>query len=77
MSPTGNLDSKTSGQILALLRRCARGDGRTVVLVTHNPAAAATSDRVVILADGRIVGDEPTREALAGRSAQRPDGVSR
>jgi putative ABC transport system ATP-binding protein len=75
--PTGNLDSATGAEILALLGACARDDRRTVVLVTHNAAAAAASDRVVTLTDGRVVGDEPTRQPVAGRPARRPDGVSR
>jgi putative ABC transport system ATP-binding protein len=55
--PTGNLDSGTGDQIAALLREL-NGDGRTVVLVTHNEALAARSPRVVRLVDGRVVADE-------------------
>lgn len=53
--PTGNLDSNSSGQLLGLLRETVDGLGQTVVMVTHDPAAAAHADRVVFLADGRIV----------------------
>jgi putative ABC transport system ATP-binding protein len=52
--PTGNLDSKTSADILALLRRAADEFGQTIVMVTHDPRAAATADRVLFLTDGLI-----------------------
>jgi putative ABC transport system ATP-binding protein len=52
--PTGNLDSKTSGEILELLRRSVETYGQTTVMVTHDPAAAAIADRVLFLADGEI-----------------------
>jgi putative ABC transport system ATP-binding protein len=53
--PTGNLDSKTGGEILALLNRSVRELGQTIVMVTHEPRAAAIADRVLFLADGQIV----------------------
>ena len=53
--PTGNLDSKTSGEILALLREAVSGYGQTTVMVTHEPQAAAIADRIFFLADGEIV----------------------
>ena len=53
--PTGNLDSKTSGDILELLRHSVRDLGQTIVMVTHDPRAAAIADRVLFLADGLIV----------------------
>ena len=64
--PTGNLDSKTSGEILDLLRRSVESYGQTTVMVTHDPAAAAIADRILFLADGRIVGDlsEPREEQI-------------
>ncbi len=52
--PTGNLDSESGQRILELLADLARRDGKTVILVTHNPDAAAIADRVVTLKDGRI-----------------------
>ena len=55
--PTGNLDSKTGGEILELLRGSADAYGQTTVMVTHDPNAAAIADRVLFLADGRIVKD--------------------
>ena len=61
--PTGNLDSTTSQEILALLRRAVDEFGQAVVMVTHDAAAAAVADRVIFLDDGNIVADEPHLEA--------------
>jgi putative ABC transport system ATP-binding protein len=61
--PTGNLDSKTGGDILELLRDSVDAYGQTTVMVTHEPRAAAIADRVLFLADGLIV------EELTGASA--------
>ena len=72
--PTGNLDSRSGAQVLAFLRRSVRELGRTVIMVTHDPSAAAYADRVVLLADGRIAGDigDPTPDSvLAGLDALR------
>jgi putative ABC transport system ATP-binding protein len=55
--PTGNLDSGSSGEVLALLRRAVDEFGQTVVMVTHEAHAAAIADRVVVLVDGRVVHD--------------------
>jgi putative ABC transport system ATP-binding protein len=55
--PTGNLDSQTGAEILALLREATDVHGQTTVMVTHDPRAAATADRVLYLADGRLVAD--------------------
>jgi putative ABC transport system ATP-binding protein len=65
--PTGALDTRTGRDVLALLREIVDEDGRTVVMVTHDPAAAAWADRVILLADGRLAGtlDAPTAEAVA------------
>jgi putative ABC transport system ATP-binding protein len=57
--PTGNLDSASSRELLDLMRRAVDDLGQTIVMVTHDPAAAAAADRVTFLADGRIAG---TRE---------------
>jgi putative ABC transport system ATP-binding protein len=55
--PTGNLDSRASAEVLGLLRKAVDNFGQTVVMVTHEPASAATADRIVVLSDGRIVRD--------------------
>ncbi|WP_203903030.1 ABC transporter ATP-binding protein [Virgisporangium aliadipatigenens] len=55
--PTGNLDSRSSAEVLGLLRESVSTLGQTVIMVTHDPVAAAYADRVVVLADGRIVRD--------------------
>jgi putative ABC transport system ATP-binding protein len=55
--PTGNLDSHASAEVLDLLRRSVDELGQTVIMVTHDPDAAAYADRIVELADGRIAGD--------------------
>jgi putative ABC transport system ATP-binding protein len=56
--PTGNLDSKSSAEVLRLLRDAVDEFGQTVVMVTHDPDAAAIADRLIELEDGRIVRDE-------------------
>jgi putative ABC transport system ATP-binding protein len=55
--PTGNLDSRAGAEVLAMLREAVELDGQTIVMVTHDPRAAEAADRVVHLADGRIVED--------------------
>jgi putative ABC transport system ATP-binding protein len=64
--PTGNLDSRSSAELLAFLRRAVDDLGQTLVMVTHDPVAAAYADRVLFLADGRIVAelDEPTADGV-------------
>jgi putative ABC transport system ATP-binding protein len=54
--PTGNLDSRASAEVLGLLRRSVDSLAQTVVMVTHDPAAAAYADEVLFMADGRLVG---------------------
>ena len=54
--PTGALDTRTGREVLALLREIVDEDRRTVVMVTHDPVAAAYADRVIVLADGRVAG---------------------
>ena len=63
--PTGNLDSKTSEEILELLRNSVDSYGQTTVMVTHDPRAAAIADRILFLADGLIVRDMPRSEPSA------------
>ncbi len=63
--PTGNLDSKTGAEVLRLIREATRERQLTVVMVTHDPKAAEVGDRLVRLADGRVVGDDFTRGAAA------------
>lgn len=55
--PTGNLDTRSGTEVLDLLRRSVRDLGQTVVMVTHDPRAAAHADRVLVLADGRLTDD--------------------
>jgi putative ABC transport system ATP-binding protein len=64
--PTGNLDSAAGAAVLDLLRDAVTLDGQTTVMVTHDPRAAAVADRVLFLADGRIVGDlaEPSEDEV-------------
>ena len=63
--PTGNLDSRTGGEILELLRASVEELGQTTVMVTHDPRAAAIADRVLFLADGEIVREMPRTEPSA------------
>ncbi|TQF65610.1 ABC transporter ATP-binding protein [Rhodococcus spelaei] len=67
--PTGNLDSHSSGEVLSILRASVDEFGQTVVIVTHDPRAAAYADRVVFLADGQIVDElrEPTADTVLDR----------
>ncbi|MEM7141220.1 MAG: ABC transporter ATP-binding protein [Actinomycetota bacterium] len=64
--PTGNLDSTTGAEILDFMRRAVRELGQTIVMVTHDPVAASYADRVVFLADGKIVSElhGPTPELV-------------
>jgi putative ABC transport system ATP-binding protein len=63
--PTGNLDSKSSAELLELLRRSVDEYGQTLVMVTHDAHAAATADRIVFLQDGQIVQDRSRMESAA------------
>ncbi|MCC5948007.1 MAG: ABC transporter ATP-binding protein [Nitriliruptoraceae bacterium] len=76
--PTGNLDSRAGGDLLGLLRSSAREFGQTIVMVTHDPGAAAFADRVVFLADGRIVDEmaDPTADRVLERMKHLELGVS-
>jgi putative ABC transport system ATP-binding protein len=70
--PTGNLDSTSGAEVLELLRRSVDDHGQTVVMVTHDPVAAAYTDRVLFLADGRVVDElrAPTREQVLDTMAR-------
>ena len=67
--PSGNLDSKSGSELLDFMRRAVRELGQTIVMVTHDPVAASYADRVVFLADGRVVDqmDNPTPESVMDR----------
>ena len=67
--PTGNLDSRSGADVLAFLRRSVREMGQTIVMVTHDATAASYADRVLFLADGRIVDEmaEPTAQRVLER----------
>ena len=75
--PTGNLDSRSGAEVLGLLRDSARDLGQTIVMVTHDPAAAAYADRVVLLADGRPAGEIDRPDAAAITDALRQLAVNR
>ena len=67
--PSGNLDSKSGTELLRFMRQAVEDYGQTIVMVTHDPLAAAHSDRVVFLEDGRIAGDmpDPTADRILDR----------
>ncbi|BCJ26639.1 hypothetical protein Asera_07470 [Actinocatenispora sera] len=64
--PTGNLDSRSGAEVLGLLSASVRELGQTIVMVTHDPVAAAYANRVVLLADGRLVDEilRPTADTV-------------
>jgi putative ABC transport system ATP-binding protein len=64
--PTGNLDSRTGAEVLSFLRASVREFGQTIVMVTHDPVAASYAERVVLVADGRVVGEivHPTPDSV-------------
>jgi putative ABC transport system ATP-binding protein len=70
--PTGNLDSRSSAEVLAFLRNSVREFGQTIVMVTHDPNAASYADRVIFLADGQAVDEllRPTAEAVLDKLKQ-------
>ena len=61
--PTGNLDSRSSREVLSLLAAASRERGQSIAMVTHDPVAAAHADRVLFLGDGRVVADKPAQTA--------------
>ncbi|MFJ1707726.1 ABC transporter ATP-binding protein [Kitasatospora sp. NPDC088346] len=77
--PTGNLDSRTGAEVLGLLRRAVDTMGRSVVMVTHDPTAAGWADRVLFLADGRLVDtmDAPTADRVLDRMKDLDRGEGR
>ena len=70
--PTGNLDSRASNEVLSFMRRAVDEMAQTIVMVTHDPMAASHADRVVFLADGRIVDEmqQPTPDRVLERMKQ-------
>lgn len=76
--PTGALDTRSAREVLALLQETVRIDGRTLVMVTHDPVAAAHADQVLFLADGRLVGrlDQPTAATVADTMTRLTDQVA-
>lgn len=77
--PTGNLDSRSGAEVLGFLRRSVRELGQTVVMVTHDPTAASYADRVLFLADGRIVDEmlDPTAPRVLERMKAFDDAAGR
>jgi putative ABC transport system ATP-binding protein len=73
--PTGALDTRNGREVLTLLREVVDQDGHTVVMVTHDPVAAAHADRVILLADGRLAGtlDAPSADEVAEQLAHLGD----
>jgi ABC-type lipoprotein export system ATPase subunit len=73
--PTGALDTRTGRSVLGLLRELVDRDGHTVVMVTHDPVAAAYADRVILLADGRLAGtlEAPSADEVAEQLAHLGD----
>lgn len=67
--PTGNLDSKTSAEVMGLLKMTSREFHQTIIMITHNEAIAQLADRVIHLEDGRIVGQQG--EVFSGQEVQR------
>ena len=64
--PSGNLDSTSAGELLGFMEQAGKDLGQTIVMVTHDPAAASYADRIVFLADGKVVGEllDPTQETV-------------
>ncbi|WP_062383793.1 ABC transporter ATP-binding protein [Demequina iriomotensis] len=70
--PSGNLDSRSGAELLGFMRRAVKEFGQTIAMVTHDPSAASYADRVLFLADGRIVDEmrEPTADRVLDRMKQ-------
>jgi putative ABC transport system ATP-binding protein len=67
--PSGNLDSKSGSELLEFMRRAVRELGQTIVMVSHDPVAASYANRIVFLADGKVVDqmDNPTPDTVIDR----------
>jgi putative ABC transport system ATP-binding protein len=76
--PTGNLDSRAGAEVLGFLRRSVDDLGQTIVMVTHDPVAASYADRVLFLADGRLVDEmhAPTQDAVLERMLRFQGGAA-
>ncbi len=80
--PTGNLDTRTSREVLTLLRTAATEYGQTIAMVSHDPVAASFADRILVISDGRLVGDHPRlsptqiSELLIGAEARTEAGAA-
>ncbi len=77
--PTGNLDSRAGAEVLGFMRRAVAEYGQTIVMVTHDPGAASYADRVLFLADGRIVDElrSPDRDHILEKMATLQDAATR
>ena len=77
--PTGALDTRTARDVLGLLRRSVQESGQTIVMVTHDPVAASYADRVLFLADGKLVDElrDPDRDAILERMGALHDAAAR
>jgi putative ABC transport system ATP-binding protein len=73
--PTGNLDSKSGVEVLSILQQLNRRQGITVVFVTHDPYIAQHTNRIVVLRDGRIIGDQRVERPLEAGEQERPSDV--
>lgn len=74
--PTGALDSQSGKEVLQILREL-HNEGRTVIIVTHDPSVARTAERIIELSDGRVVSDKPTGDASAPAKAAVPERKAR
>jgi putative ABC transport system ATP-binding protein len=73
--PTGNLDSRAGAEILAFMRKAVDDFGQTIVMVTHDPISAANADRVIFLADGKVVDEQlkPTADSVLSKMRELGD----
>jgi putative ABC transport system ATP-binding protein len=73
--PTGNLDSRAGAEVLAFMRKAVDDFGQTIVMVTHDPISAANADRVIFLADGKIVDEQqdPTADSVLSKMRELGD----